>query len=48
MAICWILKHNYNIENVLHLLDDFLTIDRPDSFAERTMAILTTEITLIR
>ena len=41
VAICWILKHNYNIENVLHLLDDFLTIDRPDSFAERTMAILT-------
>ena len=41
VAMCLILKHNYNIENVLHLLDDFLTIDRPDSFAERTMAILT-------
>ena len=25
-AICWIAKENYNIENVLHLLDDFLVI----------------------
>ena len=40
-AICWILKNNYNIENVLHLLDDFLTIDRPTFLADRTMAILT-------
>ena len=40
-AIFWILKNNYNIENVLHLLDDFLTIDRPKFLADRTMAILT-------
>ena len=40
-AVCWILKNNYNIQHVLHLLDDFLTIDEPDSFPERTMAILT-------
>ena len=41
MAVYWILENNYNIENVLHLLDDFLTIDRPFSLPERTMAILT-------
>ena len=41
MAVCWILENNYNIEYILHLLDDFLTIDRPDSTPERTMAILT-------
>ena len=40
-AICWILKKNYNIEKVLHLVDDFLTIDRPTFLADRTMAILT-------
>ena len=40
VAICWILEHNYNIEHVLHLLDDFLTIDCPNSTPERTMAIL--------
>ncbi|XP_078332529.1 uncharacterized protein LOC111130663 isoform X2 [Crassostrea virginica] len=40
-AICWIAKNNYEIECILHLLDDFLTIDRPDYPAERTMAILT-------
>lgn len=40
-AICWILANNYNIQNVLHLLDDFLTIDSPDLLADRTMAILT-------
>lgn len=41
VAICWILEHNYNIKNILHLLDDFLTIDPPDSMPDRTMAILT-------
>lgn len=40
-AVCWILQHNYGIENVLHLLDDFLTIDAPNSLPDRTMAILT-------
>ena len=39
-AIIWIAKNNYEIECILHLLDDFLTIDRPDYPAERTMAIL--------
>lgn len=40
-AICWIAQNNYNIESILHLLDDFLTIDKPDFHADRTMALLT-------
>ena len=40
-AVCWILQNNYSIETVLHLLDDFLTIDDPKVDPERTMAILT-------
>ena len=26
-AICWIAQNNYKIESILHLLDDFLTLD---------------------
>ena len=34
MVVCWILKKKLcNVENVLHLLDDFLTMDRPDFLA---------------
>ena len=33
--------HHYGIDTMLHLLDDFLTIDPPDYVAERTMALLT-------
>ena len=40
-ALCWILRNNYNVQHVLHLLDDFLTIDNPDYLSERTMAIST-------
>ena len=40
-AVCWILQNNYGIDSVLHLLDDFLTIDVPDAEPDRTMAILT-------
>lgn len=40
-AICWIAQHNYDINFILHLLDDFLTIDKPDYDADRTMALLT-------
>jgi len=40
LAICWILHNNYHVEHILHLLDDFLTIDSPDSVPERTMALL--------
>lgn len=40
-TICWIAQHDYGIKFILHLLDDFLTIDRPSFDADRTMAILT-------
>jgi hypothetical protein len=30
-AICWIAKNNYNIPVILHLLDDYLTIQTADS-----------------
>ena len=40
-VICWIAQHNYGINFMLHLLDDFLTIDPPNATAERTMALLT-------
>ncbi len=39
-AIEWIAIHNYGIKHVLHLLDDFLTIDPPDSEPNRTMALM--------
>ena len=39
-AICWIAKNKFHIDNILHLLDDFLTIDPPEFMAERTMALL--------
>lgn len=41
VAICWIAKNNYGLEVILHLLDDFLTVDRPGNCAQRTMALLT-------
>ena len=37
----WIAKHNYGIEFILHLLDDYLMIDSPSATAERIMALLT-------
>lgn len=40
-AIAWIAENNYNIQHILHLLDDFLTIDPPKYDAIRTMALLT-------
>ncbi|CAG2221610.1 unnamed protein product [Mytilus edulis] len=40
-AICWIAKENYGIPVILHLLDDFLTIQPPDSCGFRTMALIT-------
>ncbi|XP_060063754.1 uncharacterized protein LOC132544203 [Ylistrum balloti] len=39
-AICWILKNRYQIHHVLHLLDDFLTVDAPNDNAEDTMVKL--------
>ena len=40
-AIVWIAKSNYGIQKILHLLDDFLTLDDPGYNAFRTMAVLT-------
>lgn len=39
-ALCWIISTNYQVEYIIHFLDDFLTIDAPSVLAERTMAIL--------
>lgn len=40
-AICWIAHNNYGVETIFHLLDDFLTVDKPDiCIGERTMAVL--------
>lgn len=39
-AIVWIAHNNYSIKFILHLLDDFLTIDPPDFEATRTMALI--------
>ena len=40
LAICWIAEENYGIPIILHLLDDFLTIQSPDSCGFRTMALI--------
>jgi hypothetical protein len=39
-AICWIASNNYGIEYILHMLDDFLTIDSPKVNAQATMQAL--------
>ena len=39
-AVCWIAEHNYGINFILHLLDDFLTIDKPGMDANKTMFAL--------
>ncbi|CAG2224015.1 unnamed protein product [Mytilus edulis] len=36
-AICWIAQNNYNIEHILHLLDDFLVIVPEQDNAQQTM-----------
>jgi len=40
IAVCWIATNNYRINNILHLLDDFLTIDSPNFDGDRTMAVV--------
>lgn len=40
-AICRIAQNNNKIKSILHFLDNFLTIDKPDFHADRTMALLT-------
>lgn len=40
-ALCWISTNNYGTETMFHLLDDFLTVDGPDSCkGKRTLALL--------
>ena len=40
-AISWIASHNYGIETIFHLLDDFLTVDKSDLCTGlRTKALL--------
>lgn len=39
-AVVWIAKHRYGIRHILHLLDDFLVVDSPESIPERSMAVL--------
>ena len=41
-AIFWIATNVFKVKFIFHLLDDLLTIERPDSCAERTMALMTT------
>jgi len=41
-AVCYIVERNYKVKHILHLLDDFLTIDHPDDDGERTMALMMT------
>jgi hypothetical protein len=38
--VAWILTHNYHIDTVFVLLDDYLTVDPPSYMAERTRAVL--------
>lgn len=40
-AVCWIAKNRYEIHHILHLLDDFLTIDKTIENGLRSMAIMT-------
>ena len=41
-ALCWIAHNIYGVQTIFHLLDDFLTVDVPDSCAgHRTNALLT-------
>lgn len=41
-AVCWIAKNNYDIPNILHLLDDFLAIEPACANAVATMERFTT------
>ena len=41
VAVCWVATNVFGISPILHLLDDFLSIDPPDILADRTMALLT-------
>ncbi|XP_033729979.1 uncharacterized protein LOC117319256 [Pecten maximus] len=40
LAICWIASENYKVRNILHLLDDFITINSPKVDGKLTMDTL--------
>ena len=40
VAICWIAMNNYKVDNVIHLLDDFLAVDSASEKGYRTLAVL--------
>ena len=40
-AVCWIAEKEFKINSIIHLLDDFLTVDPPNYLAERTMSLIT-------
>lgn len=39
-AVCWIAEHNYGIQHILHLLDDFITFEHPQACGDRNMALI--------
>lgn len=39
-AVCWIATNNYGIKHILHLLDDFITFERPEEDGETNMKLL--------
>lgn len=39
-AVCWIATNNYGIEYILHLLDDFITFEKPGLCGEKNMRLL--------
>ena len=41
IATCWIGKHKYKIDNIIHLLDDCFTVEPATNEGDRTMALLT-------
>ena len=40
-AICWIAKNNYGLDNIFHLLDDFLCLAPASDDGNMTLALLT-------
>jgi hypothetical protein len=39
-AVCWIASNNYDVADILHLLDDYLTVQGPLTCGERTFALV--------
>lgn len=42
LAVCWILEYKWGLQNVLHLLDDFLLINSPRCQANQNMQTMLT------